>query len=233
MKFKQNQKQIQQVNECTSHSSPGTNIRQRVSTTDPSTTVNRDGITDFNELRENVAHKLELDDWFHLTSLQSLHIFNVDIKSNGNLSIRHTIHVNIELKCTVYGANDDIVFTVKLCHWPQLQSLIEQFGREVKRECDTFEVDETCHSDDVKDDCLIDRKDEAVAFDFCARKDVETEVSVTPEGRFFARLIRFLRFSFQFVEPQLQSLVEIVKEEFTTVEDVRSQKSFLCPECGK
>lgn len=77
----------------------------------------------------------------------------------------------------MYGANDDIIFTVKLYQWPQLQSLIEQFGRKVKREYDESVIDETGQSDDIKFDCGIDQKGEAAAFEFCA------DVSVTTEGR--------------------------------------------------
>lgn len=139
-------------------------------------------------LRENLAHKLKLDNWFHLTSLPNLHIFNVDTKANGNLSIRNTIHINIELIVKVYAGNDDIIFTVKLNQWSQLQSLIEQLECKVKRESDTFDlgvIDERCQSDDVKDDhgCGIDRQGEAVAFDFCARNDVDVDVRAVKQGQ--------------------------------------------------
>lgn len=135
-----------------------------------------------------MVRKLNLDNWFHLTSLQNLHIFNVNTKENGNLSIRNTIHINIELIVNVYGENDGIILTVKLYEWPQLQSLIKQLECNVKRECDdAFDldvIDETYHSEDVKDDreWEIDRQGEAVAFDFCVRNDVEADVSVVKDG---------------------------------------------------
>lgn len=153
--------------------------------------MNRDAITDFNNLCQKLPHKLDLDNWFHLTSPKSLHIFNVDTKTNGNLAIRNTIHINIELTLKVYGVNDDIIFTVKLCHWYQLQSLIEQFGRKVKSECDAFDLsvtDETSQIDDVKDDFGIDERDEVVAFEFCAGNDVKADVSLTTDGRTYVHV---------------------------------------------
>lgn len=174
--------QVYQCNSLFKKTGPPSRSHQQSSITDPSTTANRDKITDFNNLLENLGHKLELDNMFHLTSPQSLYIFNVATKANGNLSIRNTIHISIELILKVYGVNDDITLTVKLNHWRQLQSLIEQFGRKVKRECNAFVsciISETCQSNDVKDDCGIDRKGEAVAFEFCARNDAEADVSMT------------------------------------------------------
>lgn len=153
---------------------------QQSSITGSSHTAIRDEISNFENLRENLTQKLKLDNWFHLTSHQSLHIFNVDEKANGNLSIRNTIRIDIKLVMKVYGRDDDVLFTVKLCQWPQLQTLIEQFGLSMKREDEPFNVsviEETVlRNDDVKDDWDVDRKCEAVAFEFCATNNAETDV---------------------------------------------------------
>ncbi|KAG4076675.1 hypothetical protein HA402_001962 [Bradysia odoriphaga] len=180
---------------------------------DPPVSAMSDKISDFSNFSENLTQKLKLNNWFHLSSLQNLHIFNVNTKENGNLSIRNTIHINIELVVKVYAENDDIIFTVKLNHWPQLQSLIEQLEHKVKRESEAFAltsfVDETSLSDDVKDH-IIDRQYEVVAFDFRAGNDLATD-SVDSK----------------------QADVSIVKTEPKTNDNLQSQKSYVCTECGK
>ncbi|XP_037044571.1 zinc finger protein 12-like [Bradysia coprophila] len=113
-------------------------MENRNSTTQsPSTILStsiRDKIVDFDNLRENVTGKLSLENWMVLPSHRSLHIFSLNKMLNGNLSIRNTIFIDIDLVVKVFGENDDTLFSLKLHSWPQLQTLIEQCGVQVKRE---------------------------------------------------------------------------------------------------
>lgn len=123
-------------------------------------TSNHEEIIDFDNLRENLTEKLKLDNWFLFTSHQTLHIFNVDKKTNGNLSIRNSICIDVALMVQVFGANDDTIFNLKLDSWPQLQTLIEQFGCHVKRDDDMFVVSAV--------DGGIDQAQDVATFEFCA-----------------------------------------------------------------
>lgn len=127
-------------------------------------TIRGDEIENFHNLQENLTEKLKLDNWNVSTSHQHVHIFILNKKLNGNLSIRNTICVNIDLFVKVFGENDDeIVFNLKLYRWPQLQNLIEHLGSNVKRE--------DCVDLDCRDNSEISRrdvKDDAVTFEFCA-----------------------------------------------------------------
>ncbi|XP_037044566.1 zinc finger protein 287-like [Bradysia coprophila] len=102
----------------------------------------RDEIVDFDNLRENVTGKLSLENWMVLPSHRSLHIFSLNKMLNGNLSIRNTIFINVDLVVKVFGEeSDETLFSLKLSSWPQLQTLIEQCGAQVKREVDLEFID--------------------------------------------------------------------------------------------
>ncbi|XP_037045726.1 zinc finger protein 423-like [Bradysia coprophila] len=139
----------------------------------------RDKIVDFDNLRENVAGKLSLENWMVLPSHRSLHIFSLNQKSNGNLSVRNTIFIDVNLVVKVFGENnDDMLFSLKVYSWPQLQTLIEQCGAQVKREVDLEFVDVVGKAaNSVKNSCQqkdtlaiecsgINTKAEAEVFDF-------------------------------------------------------------------
>lgn len=129
----------------------------------------------FDNLRENLTEKLKLKNWIAVTtSHHSLYIFNLNKKLNGNLAIRNTISVDINLAVKVFGEiNDDIIFDLKLCRWAQLQILIEQLSN-VKHEDD---LDFVCVLDkdrisdapaaEIEDDCSIYQQEDAATFEFC------------------------------------------------------------------
>lgn len=120
-----------------------------------------DEIIDFDNLRENLTGKLKLENWIVVTTHQNLYIFNLYKKCNGNLSIRNTIAIDINLVVKVFGEiNDDTLFNLKLYRWPQLQTLIQQLSSNVKRE----------------DDRGIDQQKDAVTFEFCATNN-QSDVS--------------------------------------------------------
>ena len=101
-----------------------------------------DGIGDFDSLRQNVTEKLNLDHWMVLPSQRTLHIFSLNKKLNGNLSIRNTICIDVDLIVKVFGENDDdMLFSLRLHSWTQLQTLIRQCGTPVKRDIDLEFVD--------------------------------------------------------------------------------------------
>lgn len=95
-------------------------------------------IINFDCLRENLTEKLKLENWIVVTTHQHLYIFNLNKKLSGNLSIRHTISIDIELVAKVFdGTNDSTPVDLQLYRWPQLQDLIEQLSNTaVKREED-------------------------------------------------------------------------------------------------
>lgn len=141
----------------------------------------RDEIKNFDNLRENITEKLKLENWIVVTSLQNLYVFNLNKKLNGNLSIRNTISIDIDLIVKVFDEmKDDILFNLKLYRWSQLQTLIEQLTN-VKREDDLdFEfVMETQQNSGAyygfKDDYEINKQNEGT-FEFCAT-NAETDVS--------------------------------------------------------
>lgn len=81
--------------------------------------------------------KLKLKNWIVVASSRNLYIFNLNKKLNGNLSIRNTINIEIDLTVKVFDeVNGNIVFNLKLYRWQQLQRLFEQFNSNVKREDD-------------------------------------------------------------------------------------------------
>lgn len=144
-----------------------------------------DEIVNFKHLSENVAVKLRLDNWLVSKSHHNLHIFRLNKKLNGNLSIRNTIYIDIDLVVKVFGEKDDEIFNLKLYRWPQLQTLIDQLCVNVKHE---NQMNVIVISDDdgneeplcefrVKDEYGIDleRQNEDLVFEFCAT-NAKTEV---------------------------------------------------------
>lgn len=115
----------------------------------------RDQIIDFDSLRENVTGKLHLENWMVLPSQRTVHIFSLNAKWNGNLSIRNTICIDIDMAVKVFGEhNDDTLLSLKLYSWPQLQTLVDQCGVHVKREVEMEFVevgDEAVKSETSKD----------------------------------------------------------------------------------
>lgn len=125
---------------------------------------------------------MKLKKWFVVTTQKNLHIFNLNRKLNGNLSIRNTICIDVDLVVTVFGEHDNIIFTVKLHHWLQLQTLINQLEI-VKREDDPdfvrgLDKDQNCEATrcEVKDDNGFDQQVEAPTFEFCGT-NAKTDVS--------------------------------------------------------
>lgn len=105
-----------------------------------------------------------------VTSHQHLYIFNLNKKSNGKLTIRNSICIDVDLVVKVFNEiNDDTLFNLKLYRWPQLQTLIEQLNQHVKVEDDLhFEcVVEKEQNAGVKDDCGNYQQEDVVAFEFC------------------------------------------------------------------
>lgn len=97
------------------------------------------------------------------------------------MSIRNTICIDVDLVVKVFGEHD-VLFTVKLYQWSQLQTLIEQLMT-VKPEDDPefvrgLEKDLNCEITrcEVKDSCEIDQREEAATFEFCGT-NAETDVS--------------------------------------------------------
>lgn len=133
----------------------------------------------FDYFRENLTKNLKIKNWFVMTSHQHIHIFNVDKKPNGNLSIRNTISIDTELMVNVFDVNDDILSSLKIYSWSQLYTLIEQFSYNVKQGGDVFVVtvideEDQLHktTNDVKTDYETDRG----TFEFCATNE-EVDVS--------------------------------------------------------
>ncbi|XP_037031941.1 zinc finger protein 707-like [Bradysia coprophila] len=130
-------------------------------------------ILNFDNFRENLTRKVSLKNWFLLTSHQHVHIFNVDKKTNGNLSVRNTISIDTELMANVYDVNDDTLSSLKLCSWSQFYTLIEQFS-DVNQGGDVFvvtviEEDRLSeNSREVEKDYEIDQLSAAATFEFCA-----------------------------------------------------------------
>lgn len=105
------------------------------------------------------------------TSHHNVRIFNLNEKLSGNLSIRNTICVDVDLYVNVFGENDDeIILNLKLYRWSQLQNLIEQLSGNVKRE-DCLDLD---YPDEFKQ-TLCDYNNDFETSEFCAA-NTETEV---------------------------------------------------------
>lgn len=137
----------------------------------PLATTNHDEILNFDNLRENLTKKLNLDNWLVVTTHQNLYIFNLNKKYNGNLSIRNTISIDVDLvvKVFVESNDDDTLFNLKLYRWPQLQTLIEQLSNDVKCEDDLhFE----CVVEKEQKSPVINGDDDVASFEFCTTTDV-------------------------------------------------------------
>ncbi|XP_037044569.1 zinc finger protein 2-like isoform X2 [Bradysia coprophila] len=149
-----------------------------------------DKIIDFDNLRENVTGKLSLENWMVLPSHRSLHIFSLNKMLNGNLSIRNTIFIDVDLVVKVFGEdNDETLFSLKLYSWPQLQTLIEQCGAQVKPEVELEFADvvgKTASSE--TNNCEKD----TLAVEFCSivTKPELSEVAITDFHQPLAELIQ-------------------------------------------
>lgn len=155
-----------------------------------------DEIINFDNLCENVTGKLNLKNWMVLPSQRTLHIFSLNKKSNGNLSIQSTIFIDIDLVVKVFGeSNDDTLVSLKVFSWPQLQTLIEQcsaFKREVNLEFVDV-VDETAKSETNTFE-FKDQQRDTLAVDFRGvNTKLEAEVSelrISEGSKFFIFFLR-------------------------------------------
>lgn len=125
-----------------------------------------DEIVNFENLRLNLSAKLKLDDWMVWKSPENLHIFSLNRKSNGNLSIRNTVYIDIDLTVKAFeGDDDETMFDSKVYHWHQLQTLIDQLcHRRIKNEIISEEF------------TVTEDENRRVPFEFCAI-NIKSEVS--------------------------------------------------------
>lgn len=200
---------------------PTNNIRVRALKS--LTKTDRDDITDFNNLRDKITKKLTLDNWVVVTSSQNLYIFNLNRKPNGNLSIGNTISIDNDLTAKVFY-DENLFDSLKLFRWPQLQTLVEQFRNNVKRE-DDFEFQSPSDSKTHIEfqDCYETKRElDASIFEFCAVnvEAVSADVSV---NFFFIILPEFFLNLFLIKDGQWTSAVIRTytkrHEQFTAIEN--------------
>lgn len=102
-------------------------------------------------------------------SPENLHIFSLNKKSNGNLSIRNAVYIGIDLTVKAFGEDDDeTIFNLKVYRWNQLQTLIDQLWQQMKNE--------VIRPDEIVAVEMDRRKIDDVPFEFCAI-NVKSEVS--------------------------------------------------------
>lgn len=213
------------------------------------TRTNRDVITDFNDLLKNVTKRLKLENWIVVESSRNLYIFNLNLKSNGNLSIVNTINIDRNLTAKVFY-DENLFDSLKLCRWAQLQTLVEQFRNNVKRD------------DDFEFECVSERKtkiefqecvetkhqvQDTSVFEFCAvNLGGNAEVSKKIFSLSSAKAISFIENIFQ-IDNVLQpsntietvddvmsdSLLKIKNEPPTIPIGEDTPSTYKCSECGR
>lgn len=89
-------------------------------------------IINFDYLRSQLTQKLKLDNWTITTFDENVYIYKLNQQSDGNLSIRSTINICVDLTVKVFVNNNAIggiiPVNLRISQWKQLQNIIDKLN---------------------------------------------------------------------------------------------------------